>query len=250
MTDIIIRPVQGIPLVQAGDDISAHILDALDFALQDRDVLVISSKIVSKSQGRLVHLDDVHPGAQAVELAQITRKDPRIVELVLQESTEVSRSAPGVLITRHRLGFTSANAGIDQSNIGGQDAYALLLPLDPDASARQIRQRIQETTGTAVSIIISDTHGRPFRLGNIGVAIGVSGVPALLDLRGRTDLYGRELRASIQGYADLVASAAHLACGEADEGIPVVLVRGLQYNIDDVSRASDLHREPERDLYR
>lgn len=217
--------------------------------LQNHDVLVVTSKIVSKAEGRLVHLDSVQPRPEAIQLAHETDKDPRIVELALQESVAVSRKALGVLITRHRLGFTSANAGIDQSNIGGEDAYALLLPLDPDKTAGEIRERIQTETNTTIGVIISDTHGRPFRLGNVGVAIGAAGVPALLDLRGRTDLYGRELRASIQGYADLIASAAHLASGEADEGIPVVLVRGLQYAIS-ASRASDLNRDPERDLYR
>lgn len=249
---ITITALPGIPLIQSGDDLTQIILDGLArarLALQDGDALVITSKIVSKAEGRWVDLNRVEPGDRARELAAATRKDPRIVELVLQESRMISRQAPGVLVTQHRLGFVSANAGIDQSNVDGSDHMALLLPLDPDASAARIRARLREMTGAAVGIVISDSHGRPFRIGNVGVAIGVAGMPALLDLRGRPDLFGRELRISIQGYADLIASAANLLTGEADEGRPVALVRGLGFTAQE-GRASDLVRAPEDDLYR
>jgi coenzyme F420-0:L-glutamate ligase/coenzyme F420-1:gamma-L-glutamate ligase len=154
-----------------------------------------------------------------------------------------------VLITEHKLGFVSANSGIDQSNVTGDDNHVLLLPENPDATAKAIRRKLIEETGAEVGIIISDSHGRPFRMGNVGVAIGVAGMPALLDLRGQLDLFGRELRVSTQGYADLVASAAHLVCGEGDEGLPVVLVRGLQLQNTD-GQASDLNRPKDQDLYR
>jgi coenzyme F420-0:L-glutamate ligase/coenzyme F420-1:gamma-L-glutamate ligase len=154
-----------------------------------------------------------------------------------------------VLVTQHRLGFVSANAGIDQSNVDGGDDMVLLLPLNPDESARRIADGLREATGAEVGVVISDSHGRPFRVGNVGVAIGVAGMPAALDLRGRPDLFGRVLKISIQAYADMVASAANLLTGEADEGRPVVLVRGLNFPPLD-GKAEDLIRAPEQDLYR
>ncbi|MBZ0274824.1 MAG: coenzyme F420-0:L-glutamate ligase [Anaerolineae bacterium] len=241
-----------IPLIQAGDDLVGIILESLrraGLSLQDGDALVITSKIVSKAEGRLVDLTTVEPEPEAQQLARETNKDPRIVQWVLNESQGISRRAPGVLVTQHRLGFISANSGVDQSNVNGSDDWILLLPVDPDASARRIHDQLREKTGAAVGIVISDSHGRPFRMGNIGVAIGAAGMPALLDLRGRLDLFGRELKISIQGYADLVASAANLLTGEANEGRPVVLVRGLNFPPLD-GRAADLIRPPEQDLYR
>lgn len=217
--------------------------------LQTGDALVVTSKIVSKAEGRFVDLRSIVPSEEARTLAETTRKDPQIVELVLRESQMISRTAPNVLVTQHRLGFISANAGIDQSNVDGGENTVLLLPLDPDESARRIRQRLLEATGAALGIVISDSHGRPFRMGNVGVAIGVAGMPALLDLRGRDDLFGRKLKISLQPYADLVASAANLLTGEAGEGRPVVHVRGLHFPPID-GRAADLNRPPEMDLYR
>lgn len=228
------------------------ILDAmarLNLTFQAGDALVVTSKIVSKSEGRLFELDAVEPRPEAHELALETHKDPRIVELVLRESRLISRKAPGVLVVQHRLGFISAMAGIDQSNVDGSDDRVLLLPVDPDASAAGIRARLHEMTGVQVGVIISDSHGRPFRMGNVGVAIGVAGLPALLDLRGRPDLFGRELKISVQGYADMIASAANLLTGEADEGRPVALIRGLQFPPQD-GHATDMVRPPEQDLYR
>lgn len=224
----------GIPLVQPGDDLAKPILEALaraDVTLQSGDALVVTvgEEIVSKAEGRIFNLNEIMPGDEARQIAEETRKDPRIVELVLRESHAISRRAPGVLITRHRLGFVSASSEIDQSNVDGGEEHVLLLPLDPDASARTMRAALLMATGAEVGIVISNSHGRPFRLGNAGVAIGVAGMPALIDLRGQTDLFGRELKMSIQAYADEVASAANLLTGEAAEGLPVVLVRGLNF---------------------
>lgn len=252
LTQISILPLRGIPLIQHGDDLIKIILEAIAQAthpLQDGDVLVITSKIVSKAEGRQVNLRNVVPGDEAKFIAQQTQKDPRIVELVLRESCRISRQRTGVLITEHHLGFVSANAGIDQSNVTGDNDHVLLLPEDPDATAQEMRSRLVDETGATVGLIISDSHGRPFRMGNVGVAIGVAGMPAVLDLRGQPDLFGRTLQVSTQAYADLVASAAHLACGEGNEGLPVTLIRGLHFeNID--GRASDLNRPREQDLYR
>lgn len=251
--NISIQGIPGIPLIKPYDDLTTIVLDAATQAgitLQQGDVLVISSKVVSKAEDRLVDLRTIQPSEQALQVAQETGKDPRLVELVLQQSIEISRKAFGVLVTRHRLGFVSANAGIDQSNIGANsEDFALLLPDNPDHSAALIRDRLCELAGVDLAIIISDSHGRPFRIGNVGVALGVCGMPALIDLRGQQDLFGRELQISIQGYADLAASAAHLACGEGDEGFPVILVRGLRF-AEPYGTARDLNRPIDKDLYR
>ena len=244
--------IPDIPLIQCGDDIVGIVLSraqAADIALRDGDALVVSSKIVSKAAGRLVSLQSVRASDSARALAAETGKDPRLVELILSESARISRKRHGVLVTQHRLGFVSANSGVDQSNIERGDDWALLLPCDPDKSARQIRAQIQQRLGIAVAVVISDTHGRPFRVGNIGVAIGAAGLPAVKDLRGRSDLYGRMLEVTQVAFADLVASAAHLLCGEADEGLPAVLLRGLDISGAE-GKASDLIRAPEHDLYR
>lgn len=247
-----ITALPGIPLIQPDDDLVQVILDGLSRAgltLQDGDALVVTSKIVSKSEGRIVDLNTVTPSAQAIELAEETSKDPRVVELVLCESQGISRKARGVLVVQHRLGFISANAGIDQSNLEGGDDRVLLMPLDPDESARKICAHLEQVTGAKIAVVISDSHGRPFRMGNVGVAIGVAGMPALLDLRGQSDLFGRKLKISMSGYGDLVASAAHLLSGEGDEGRPVMHLRGLQFPAGE-GHANDLYRPAEQDLYR
>jgi coenzyme F420-0:L-glutamate ligase/coenzyme F420-1:gamma-L-glutamate ligase len=242
----------GIPMIQPGDKLADIILEALtksEMQLQTGDVLVISSKIVSKSEGRIIDLRSVTPGEEAQKLAMETGKDPRVVELVLSESHSISRKARGVLVTQHRLGFVSANAGIDQSNVAPGDDHILLLPANPDQSAADLRMALHRLTGAEIGIVISDTHGRPFRMGNVGVAIGVAGMPALVDLRGQPDLFGRTLKITLQGYADLVASAAHLMCGEGNEGLPVIFMRGLNFPTPH-GQAADLNRPPEQDLYR
>lgn len=253
LPQFIVMAVPGMPLVQPGDDIPALILTALrqhDLSLQDGDVLVVTSKIISKAEGRRVDLRTVTPSARAVDIAAHTGKDPRLVEVLLGEITEISRMRQGVLITRHRLGFVSANAGIDHSNVGGEgEHWVLLLPVDPDASAARLRDGLMVATGARIAVIISDTHGRPFRLGNVGTAIGVAGIPALLDLRGRPDLFNRRLQYTDIGLADELASAADLVSGQAAEGLPVTLIRGLALPPGD-GKATDLVRPPELDLYR
>jgi coenzyme F420-0:L-glutamate ligase/coenzyme F420-1:gamma-L-glutamate ligase len=241
-----------IPHVQPGDDLAAILaasLAAAHLALEPGDILVITSKLVSKAEGRFADLRAVEPSAHARAVARKTGKDPRMVELILRESTAISRMRPDVLIVRHRLGFTLANAGIDHSNVGraGED-WVLLLPADPDRSARQLRQRLHDLTGVAAGIVISDSHGRPFRIGTVGVAIGLAGFPAIWDKRGQRDLYGRELRITVTGLGDELAAAAGLVSGQGAEGLPAVLVRGMALPEGD-GCAADLIRPAALDLY-
>lgn len=247
--------LEGIPLVSAGDDLSSIILRGLKTSgqeLRSGDVLVIAQKIVSKSQGRLVRLDQVSPSPEATQLALEVGKDPRVVQLILDESRAVVRKRPGVLIVEHRLGFILANAGIDFSNVdqsSGGDEFALLLPEHPDATCDQLRQRLKETTGADVGVIINDSHGRAFRNGTVGVAIGVSGIDAVADLRGRHDLFRRPLQSSEIGTADELASAASLLMGQAGEGRPIVLISGLSLPVTD-GNARQLVRSRQIDLFR
>ncbi len=240
-------------MIKAGDNLAELIFAAsksAEIGLRDGDILVITSKIVSKSEGRRVDLRTITPSPEALDWAAKTGKDPREAELVLRESTEVSRYRMGAMVVRHKLGFVSANAGIDHSNVGadGED-WVLLLPENPDASAQRLREDFQTLTGAKIGIVISDTHGRPHRLGNIGVAVGVAGIPAWLDLRGRADLFGRTLMHTDIGIADEIAAAADLLSGQAAEGLPVTLIRGLKLP-DIEGKASDLYRKPETDMYR
>jgi len=247
-----LHALPGIPVVKPGDDLGHLISDAIGRAgltLAQGDVLVIAQKIVSKSEGRLIRLADVTPSARALELAQVVGKDPRLVELVLQESSEVLRYRKDVIIVEHRLGFIMANAGIDQSNVSGDDTSALLLPIDPDRSCKMLRQQIFERTNTGVGVIINDSHGRAWRNGAVGVAIGAAGLPALMNLRGRPDMFGRELRITEVGYADELASAASLLMGQADEGTPVVLISGLPLT-EQNGCATDLIRPKHMDMFR
>ncbi len=244
----------GLPLVRAGDDLATLVLDgcrAAGWRLCSGDILVVAQKIVSKSEGRFAQLDEVTPSAEAQALALKVGKDPRLVELILGESAKVIRHRPGVLVVEHRLGLIMANAGIDKSNVGPGEAgeQVLLLPLDPDASARRLRSELASRTGDDVAVIISDSVGRAWRMGTVGIALGAAGLPARLDLRGRLDLFGRPLAVSEIGLADEIAAAASLLQGQADEGRPVVLLRGL--GLDAEARpAADLIREEEDDLFR
>lgn len=254
---ITLTPIPNLPDIQPGDDVAALLLQQLAEAgvtLQKGDILAIAQKIISKAEGRQVNLAEVEPGLQAQEVAEKTSKDPRLVELILRESEEISRMAPGVLIVRHRLGFTSANAGIDRSNVpqreGEEEQWVLLLPRDPDASAAHIRAAIARETGVEVGVVITDSHGRPFRLGTVGVAIGVAGVPALWDRRGEADLYGYRLQHTEVGVADELAAAAGLLMGQAAERIPGVLIRGVSLPPAPESSARALIRPKEQDLYR
>jgi len=242
-----------LPLVRPGDDLSALILAVLARAnrpLADRDVLVVAQKIVSKAEGRMVDLATVTPSARAIALAQDTGKDPRIVEVILSESTRVVRSRPNLIIVQHRLGFVMANAGVDQSNVAPSDGVhrVLLLPENPDASAERLRATLSARTGARIGVIISDSFGRAWRRGTAGIAIGAAGLPSLIDLRGQPDLFGRTLEVSIIGFADEIAAAASLLQGQAAEARPVVLVRGLSWTAPD-SPAVELVRPPAEDLF-
>jgi coenzyme F420-0:L-glutamate ligase/coenzyme F420-1:gamma-L-glutamate ligase len=224
--------------------------------LRDGDALVLAQKIVSKAEGRFVDLATITPSAPAVELAAVVDKDPRLCELVLRESRGVVRAKPGVLIVEHRLGLMLANAGIDHSNVeqppgtpAGTDERVLLLPEDPDRSAAELRRRLESASGARLGVVIADSLGRPWRLGAVGVAIGCSGLPSLLDLRGTADLYGRPLRVTDVGHADQLAAAASLLLGQAGEGSPAVLVRGLPPSDRDLP-AKALQRPHELDLFR
>jgi coenzyme F420-0:L-glutamate ligase/coenzyme F420-1:gamma-L-glutamate ligase len=210
-------------------------------------VLVVAQKIVSKAEGRIVALADVAPTDAAEALAAVTLKDPRLVALILAESERVVRARPGVLIVRHRLGFVMPNAGVDQSNLDAPGT-ALLLPRDPDASAAALRAALGARFGAAPGVIVSDSFGRAWRRGSIGTAIGVAGLPALLDLRGRPDLAGRRLEVTVSAFADQLASAAALLTGEAAEGRPVALIRGLTWDAPETD-ARALLREPAEDLF-
>jgi coenzyme F420-0:L-glutamate ligase/coenzyme F420-1:gamma-L-glutamate ligase len=219
--------------------------------LDPDDVLVFAQKIVSKAEGRRINLADVTPGARALELAQTVQKDPRLVELVLHESRRVVRCANNVLIVEHRLGWIMANAGIDQSNVAepADGEFALLLPEDPDASAARLRNGLRALTGRAPGVVISDSFGRPWRVGAVGVAIGCAGFPATLDLRGKTDMFGRPLRVTVVGHADEIASAASVLMGQASEARPVILVRGLASQAPHQA-ATALIRPQHQDLFR
>jgi coenzyme F420-0:L-glutamate ligase/coenzyme F420-1:gamma-L-glutamate ligase len=249
--------VPGLPLVGRGDDVPAlvwHALAAAGLAVTDGDVLVVTSKLLSRAEGRFVELPHVVPSARAIELAVEVGKDARAVELILRESSAVSRQAPGVLVVRHRLGFVVANAGIDSSNAVPPDAppgsgpWALLLPEAPDASAAAIRARVEGASGKKVGVVVTDSFGRPFRVGTVGVAIGVSGLPPVWDRRGEPDLFGRVLENTITALADQVAAVADLVAGQAAERRPLVLVRGLRFDPSEQG-AGALLRSAKEDLY-
>lgn len=241
------------PQVASGDDVAALTAAALaqgGLQLRSDDVLVFAQKVISKAEGRRVDLATVAPGAKALELAQTVQKDSRLVELVLRESRRVVRAAKDVLIVEHRLGLIMANAGIDQSNVAdpGSGEFALLLPEDPDASAVRLRERLATLTGCEPGVVISDSFGRPWRVGTVGVAIGCAGFPATLDLRGQADLFGRPLRVTVVGHADEIASAASLLMGQGNEARPVILVRGLALRAPHQPAAA-LIRPRQQDLF-
>lgn len=252
-SEIRLIALPGIPDIAPGDNLSAVILTALERAalrLEDGDVVVITQKIVSKAEGCAVQLAQVTPSAEAVALAQATDKDPRLVEVILRESRGVIRQRGGTLIMETRHGWICANAGVDRSNVGAaMEDIALLLPEDPDAFAQRIREALDAATGADVAVLITDTHGRPWREGTVNVAIGLAGMLPLADLRGQPDRYGYILRITIVARADELAAAAGLLMGQAAEGVPVVLIRGAAYPRGD-GRAVEMQRAPERDLFR
>jgi len=251
---VTLTPILDIPMVRPGDDLAGLLIAACErnaLAPADGDVLVVAQKIVSKAEGRYVDLAKVKPSPRAVHLAAEVSKDPRLVEVILAESRRVVRQRPGVLIVEHRLGFIMANAGVDRSNIDPDVAAepVLLLPSDPDASAAGFRARLAAHFRTRPGVIVTDSWGRAWRHGTVGVALGVAGLPALMDMRGRPDLFGHALRVTQTGFADEIASAASLVMGQADEARPMVLVRGLNWS-GPPSPAAALIRSAEEDLFR
>ena len=255
-----------IPLVEPGDRLDEIIVDALDksgLTLQQGDLIVLAQKIVSKSENRYCDLVSVSVSEEAKALAKKVTKDPRLVELILRESKQVIRAVPGVLIVEHSLGLIHANAGIDHSNISNGygkdgdrsfegDTRVLLLPVNPDRSAAELRKQLKEKTGVNIGVMINDSVGRAWRKGTTGLAIGVAGVEPLRDLCGEPDLFGQQLQATELGYADELASAASLLMGQAGEGRPIVLIRGASLGDPEGqnSGAGVLQREAERDLFR
>ena len=251
-----LTPLTGIPLIRHGDNLADIVVNALgedDIALQDNDILVFAQKIISKAEGRAVNLAAVTPSPRALELARQTEKDARVVELILQESNEVLRTRIGAIIVEHKLGVVCANAGIDHSNVAGAgdslEEWVLLLPAEPDRSAETLRAEIGSKTGKTVGILIIDSHGRAWRNGTVGVAIGIAGLPGLQDLRGQPDLFGYSLQVTQVGVADELAAAASLMMGQAAEGTPVVHIRGFPYKLREGS-LTELIRPKEQDLFR
>jgi coenzyme F420-0:L-glutamate ligase/coenzyme F420-1:gamma-L-glutamate ligase len=251
-----LTPVHHIPLIRQGDDLAEFVVNALkksNLHLEHNDILVFAQKIVSKAEGRAVNLVTVRPSPRARELAQQTEKDPRLVELILCESNEVLRTRIGTIVVEHKLGFVCANAGIDHSNVAGAgdstEEWVLLLPQEPDRSAQKLREAIQLKTGKQIGILIIDSHGRAWRNGTVGVAIGIAGLPGLEDLRGKRDLFDFTLRITQVGAADELAAAASLVMGQAAEGTPVIHVRGFPYPLRDGS-LKELIRPKDQDLFR
>jgi coenzyme F420-0:L-glutamate ligase/coenzyme F420-1:gamma-L-glutamate ligase len=251
-----LTPLPGIPLIAPGDDLASILEQGLSRAglsLQDGDVLVLAQKIVSKAEGCLVDLASILPSPRALELAQQSAKDPRLVEVILRESRAVLRVRPGTIIVEHRLGFICASAGVDHSNVAGAQGdpqdWVLLLPRDPDASARSIRDRLSASSGAQIGVLIIDSHGRAWRLGTVGIAIGIAGLPGLVDLRGEPDLFNFNLQITQVGAADELAAAASLVMGQAAEGTPAVHARGFPYPLRD-AQLSELLRPKEGDLFR
>lgn len=251
-----LSPLVNIPLIRQGDNLADILLNSLaqtSLTLQDNDILVLAQKIVSKSEGRMVNLATVTPSQRALDLAAQTEKDPRLIELILQESSEVMRVRKGVIVVEHKLGFVCANAGIDHSNVHGEgntnEEYVLLLPQNPDTSAKALRDEIKQKTGKRIGVMIIDSHGRAWRNGTVGICIGLSGIPALVDERGWQDLFGYTLKATIVGVADELAAAASLVMGQASEGTPAVHVRGFPYPLGEGS-LTELIRPKQQDMFR
>ncbi|NWF65493.1 MAG: coenzyme F420-0:L-glutamate ligase [Chloroflexi bacterium] len=244
--------LKNIPLIRQGDPLADIVLNSLretQIEPQDNDILVLAQKIVSKSEGRMVALRDIEASPNANQIALQVEKDPRLIELIIKESNEILRMRKGVIVVEHRIGFICANAGIDHSNVMGEEDYVLLLPKNPDASAAQLRNSLKQKTGKDIGVMIIDSHGRAWRNGTVGVCIGLSGIPALVDQRGWKDLFEYTLKATIIGVADELAAAASLMMGQAAEGTPVVHVRGFPYPLGEGS-LQDLIRPREQDMFR
>ena len=244
----------GVPMVQPGDNLGALAIAALvenDLHPEAGDVLVVAQKVVSKAENRFVDVSAVDPSPEAEALAADTAKDPRLIEVILSESRRIVRHRPNLVIAEHKLGFVMANAGIDHSNVGPDEGTerVLLLPVDPDGSARALREQLVAAYGVPVGVIISDSFGRPWRRGTVGIAIGAAGLPAIIDWRGQPDLFGRRLEVTETAFADEIAAAASLIQGQANEAMPMVLVRGVHWTAPEAPAAA-LVRPPEHDLFR
>ena len=243
--------VKGLPIIKEGDDLAGLVVESAKEQgepLQDGDIVALSHVIVSRAEGRTVDLSKVEPSPVAERFAALTGKDPRLVETILRDSRAVRRMTPGVLITETRQGFVCANAGVDKSNVPGEDVVALL-PEDPDDSARRFRARVRELSGVEVAAIVCDTHGRGHRDGEVNVAVGASGMEVIRDRRGEHDLFGYELKVKRTAIADELAAAAELVIGQADEGVPVAIIRGYPYDLSESSSALELVRPREKDLF-
>lgn len=248
--------LKGLPLIQEGDHLPALITSALEsnqIQLQDDDVLVVTQKIISKAEGRQVNLGSVIPSAKAQSLATQTKKDPRVVELILQESDSILRHRPGLILAKHKLGFVCANAGIDRSNVSQEEADAdesvLLLPEDPSLSAREMREDLEERWKCRIGVLVIDSHGRAWRQGTVGISIGFSGLPGIIDKIGDPDIYGYKLKVTRIAAVDELAAAASLLMGQADEGLPVVHIRGFPYPLRE-GDFTELPRDEKSDLFR
>jgi len=243
---------EGCPDIRPGMDLSRVIFDLVrsnNLTPEDLDVFVIAHKVVSKSEGSVVNLDEVTPTPRGQALAEETGKDPRLCQVILNESRAILRVRPGLIIAEHRLGFICANAGVDHSNVGLGPQWVATLPTDPDRSAQAIRRALEEALGVRVAVIINDSHGRAFREGAVGVALGSAGLAPLYNYIGKEDLYGYVLQTSVEALADELASAASLLQGQAAEGTPVILIRGARVEMD-AGGAKPLLRDPARDLFR
>ncbi|MBS7606802.1 MAG: coenzyme F420-0:L-glutamate ligase [Candidatus Bathyarchaeia archaeon] len=251
MRRIEIIPITGMPIIRSGDDLGLLICEAAarqGTPIEDGDIIVITHVIVSRAEGNIVNLDSIIPSEFAKTVAENLGKDPALVEVILRESKSIIRMGNGHIISETKHGFICANAGVDKSNVPGERNVAPL-PKDPDLSARIIRRRIREVSGKDVAVIISDTHGRPLRNGEINVAVGVAGIKPIRDRRGEKDLFGYVLRVKQTAIADELSSAAELVIGQADEGIPAAIIRGYAYERDEGATAKDLIRPREKDLF-
>ena len=251
---VTLTAVKGLPLIEPGDDLGAILIEGIQragIAPRDRDVLVIAQKVVSKAEGRYVELRDIVPSSRAIELATSVQKDPRVVEVILSETREIVRYRKDVLIVAHRLGFVMANGGVDQSNIEHRDGNerVLLLPVDPDASCAMLKARIDQAFSADLGIVINDSFGRPWRNGVVGVALGAAGLPSLLSLIGAPDLFGRAMRVTEIAFADEIAAAASMLMGQSSERLPLVHMRGLDWDASPRNAAA-LLRPREQDMFR
>lgn len=243
--------VQGMPLVKPGDDIAKQICDAVEkqgISLRNKDILVVTQSVVSKSEGDIVELDSVTPSEFSKNVAEELRKDPRLVEIVLRQARAIARMGSGHLITETKHGWVCANSGVDISNLSGGKAVTIF-PEDIDACAYKIRKRVQKITGKEVAVIISDTVGRPFREGQVNLCIGCSGITPIFDRRGEKDLFGYTLRVKQIAVVDELASAAELVIGQADEGIPVAIIRGYDYIESHTAKATNMIMPREKNLF-